>query len=109
MRETPRPVQAEVQRLVAKIRQLGGAPVVVRHLLSASVMNNILYYLVGTTYDLDDPRLEQMTRLVAAFSGVGLDFSLENLPTWMRKFAQHLQGDTSTISSDIQELTDYMR
>ncbi|XP_049527275.1 cytochrome P450 2J4-like [Dermacentor silvarum] len=103
-------LQEEAHHLVKKLNALGGKPVIARELLSASVLNNILFYLVGTRYDLDDPKLERMARLVVAFSGVGLEFSLEDLPAWLKWLSQRLslKRDSSAISSNIKEFTDYM-
>nr|XP_050038391.1 cytochrome P450 2C31-like [Dermacentor andersoni] len=108
--KTPNLKEEQAHHLVTKLTELGGRPVIPRELLTASLLNNILFYLVGTRYDLNDPKLERLTRFVAALSGVGLDFSFENLPAWIKWLGHRLslKRNSSAISSNIEEFTDYM-
>ncbi|XP_077522981.1 cytochrome P450 2J4-like [Amblyomma americanum] len=103
-------IQEEVQHLVAKIAEHGGVPVVARDLLMSSVLNNLLFYTTGSRYDLDDPRREQLDRIITGFFHASVDFSIEYLPAWMRRLSHRLFSTArcTALSRRIEELTKHM-
>ncbi|KAK8788451.1 hypothetical protein V5799_021772, partial [Amblyomma americanum] len=97
-------VQAEVQHLVDKLSESGGAPVPARPLLAASVANCVALYLFGHRYDLDDPRRRPMDRHVDAFLVVGASTPVEFLPAWLRRLAGRWMPDSR--SAYVQRFTE---
>ncbi|XP_077520496.1 vitamin D 25-hydroxylase-like [Amblyomma americanum] len=97
-------VQAEVQHLVDKLSESGGAPVPARPLLAASVANCVALYLFGQRYDLDDPRRRPMDRHVDAFLVVGASTPVEFLPAWLRRLAGRWMPDSR--SAYVQRFTE---
>ncbi|XP_077520494.1 cytochrome P450 2J4-like [Amblyomma americanum] len=104
-------IQEEAQHLADKIAEAGGKPVSIREYLLGSLVNNIVSYLLGRRYDLDDPKRRRLDKLVAGFLESGVDFSIEWLPAWLRRASQCVfpKMRSSEVTRLAEGVSQYMR